>query len=345
LKKTLFILASVICAIAFAVRADEPKGAEPKEAPVEFKSENPKYHEADVALNEARTHLGSVTSAAERVKRLEGMVAKFPDYEYRADMLYYVGINDQMLQRYDAAIAAFEGALKAEPDIAKETPILSYLTALKGRTFVQQTNVGLLVLLVVSLLLAFGQLMRVNAAIPWGRLILVYGACVAIWVAIVLVLPLVLGQPRTGLDPFPKPVLSDIALGQMGDAPLRALLWYGAGAILATLPIMVAVATIRRKTLRLLLSMLGPLAVVAAIMGLYGVRYCYNDTRYDREGHRIFFLVKNIATKEDVPDEMLHLYDKSFQQRVLASRKTNTVAGAKYVLTNCPCPRVDANAE
>ena len=320
-RLTIYLL-SAICAFAPALRAaDAPGSAAPaEEAPAEFKSENPAYREADAVLNEARTHMGSADSAAARAQRLESMAAKFPDYPYRADVLYYAGLNYQMLKQNEKAIAAFEAALRYEPDIAKETPIQSYLKTLKSRTFVQRTNALLLVLLVASLALALGRLLRADVTLPWGRLVAMYGLTIVIWMSLVMVLPGLLGAARTGLAAYPKPVLSNMCLGHMGDAPLRALLWYGAGAILATLPIMTAVATLRSRSARVLLSVLGVVAVVGAIMGLFGIRYCYADAQVDRGSNRILFLARIITTKEEVPDEMLPLYDKSFQQRVLASR-------------------------
>lgn len=330
------LLLPLIGALALTARAESSTNAEPQEAPAEFKSDNPAYRPADDALNEARLHMGSVESAVERVKRLEAIAAKYPDYAYRADVLYYLGVNNQMLMRYDAAIAAFEAALMAEPDIAKETPIVSYLRTLKGRTFTRQASATLITILLASLALAFWRLARSEAAVPWGRLSVVYGLTLAFWAALVLLVPVVLGQPLTGLDPFPKPVLSDSHLGQLGDTPLRALLLYGAGAILATLPIIVAVATLTRKPARALLSGLGVLAVAGSIMGLYGLRYCYADTQYDAGSKRVFFLIKNIATKEDVPDEMLPLFDKDFRKKILESRRT-TATPAKAASSNCPC--------
>ena len=321
MKRLTVLLVPLICAIAFVARAEESTNAEPKEAPTEFKSENPAHREADAALNEARMHMGSLESAAERVKRLEGIAAKFTDYPYRADVFYYIGINNQMLQRYDEAVAAFEAALRTEPDIAKETPIVSYLNALKGRTFTKRASAMLIALLLAALALAFWRLTRADASVLWGRLSATYVLTLAFWTALVFFLPTLLGQPRTGLAPFPKPVLSNFCVGQMGDYPLRALLLYGAGAILAPLPIVIAVSTLQRRSARALLTVLGVLAVAGSVMGLFGIRYCYADARYDAGSKRIFFLIKNIASKEDVPEEMLPLYDKDFRQKIMESRQ------------------------
>ena len=301
MKRFVVFLAPLIFAIAFTARGEGT-------------------NDADIALNEARLHMGSVESAAERVKRLEALVTRFPDYPYRADMLYYIGINDQMLQRYDEAIAAFEAALRAEPDIAKETPIVSYLKALKGRTFTKRATTILIALLLTSLGLALWRLTRADPALLWGRLVACYAATTALWAALVYFLPAWLGQPRTGLELFPKPVLSNFGVGQMGDAPLRALLLYGAGAILATLPIVTALSTLKKRPARAILAVLGVATVAGSIMGLFCLRYCYADARYDAGSKRVFFMIKNIATKEDVPDEMLPLYDKDFRQRIMTER-------------------------
>ena len=314
-------------------KATAAKEAEPQEAPAEFKRDNPLHRAADAALNEAKAHTGSAETAMARAQRLEALAAKFPDYPYRADALYYAGVNWQILKQNERAIVAFKAALQAEPEIAKETPICSYLRMLEGQTFVQRTNAGLLALLAIVLVWSLGRLLQTNPALPWGMLFTVYAAFEVIWIALILALPMLLGRPAQASQAFaayPKPVLSDIALGELGDAPLRALLWYGAGAILATLPVVAAAATIRRRGIRIALSALGVLAMVAALLGLFGVRHCYADTQVDCGSHRIFFLIKSIATKEEVPDAMLPLYDKSFQQRILESRKHPGAAqGAK----------------
>lgn len=123
------------------------------------------------------------------------------------------------------------------------------------------------------------------------------------------------------MDAFPKPVLSDFRLGQIGDEPLRALLAYGLGAILATLPIVASTARIRRPGLRRMLTILGVLAVVGTLLGLYAIRHLYVNARYQADSNRLVFLVRSIDSIKEVPDEMLPLYDKDFVRKIQESRK------------------------
>ena len=319
----LFLLAPLVRAAGDAPPVGEakPAAAAAEVESAAFKSDNPLHAEADAVLNEARANLGDAAAARQRIARLEGVAARFPDYKFRADALYYAGLNWQTLGQDDQAAAAFEAALRVEPDIAKETPIVAYLKAARGHTFVRRANLVLLAVLVAVLVPALGRLTRADAAtLPWGRLFAVYGAVVAVWTALVLLLPATLGPPGSGLADFPKPTLSNFRLGQIGDGPLRALLGYGAGAILATLPVVAAAARIRRPGRRIFVTTAGVLAVVTALMGLYGVRHLYADARYSAAGQRLVFLVRSIDTPRDVPDAMLPLYDTNFAARVRAAR-------------------------
>ena len=316
---------------SLAICTSPARASEEKSAPVVqasavtdpgFKSDDPKYAEADALLNEARANLGDAASARQRITRLEAVLAKYPSYKYRADAFYFVGLNAQFLGATDQAIQAFESALRTEPEIADETPILSYLRAAKNQTFLRVANILLLVLLAAALLPALARLTHADAAtLPWKRLFTVYAITAVGWTALVLLIPTLLGALKSGLDPFPKPVLSDYRLGQIGDTPLRALLGYGLGAILATLPIVAATARIPRPGLRRALTLLGVLAVIGAMMGLYDIRHLYVNARYQNETRRMVFLVRSVDSMQDVPDEMLPLYDDKFRQRILESRK------------------------
>lgn len=326
----LALLVAGTCAFALpapGAEGEKPADAKPAEAApagedAGFKSDNPLHAPADIVLNEARANLGDAASARQRIVRLEDMLARFPDYKYRADAYYFVGLNAQLLGENDRAVRAFEDALRAEPGIADETPIASYLRAAKGRTFLRTANVALLALLAVVLLPALWRLTRADGAtLPWGRLFAVYVGATAAWIALVYLLPGALGSPHAGMDAFPKPVLSDFRLGQIGDEPLRALLAYGLGAILATLPIVASTARIRRPGLRRMLTILGVLAVVGTLLGLYAIRHLYVNARYQADSNRLVFLVRSIDSIKEVPDEMLPLYDKDFVRKIQESRK------------------------
>ena len=287
-----------------------------------FHSDDPKYADADATLNEARANLGDNAAARQRITRLQGVLARFTDYKYRADVFYFIGLNAQYLGENQQAVAAFESALRTEPEIANETPIVAYLRAARSQVFLQLGNILLLVLLATALLPALLRLTCADTALlPWKRLFAVYAVTAVVWIALVFLLPALLGALKSGLDPFPKPVLSDYRFGQIGDEPLRALFGYGLGAILATLPIVAATARIARPGLRWALAVLGVLAVISALMGLYGIRHLYVSARYPGSCSRVVFLVRSVDSMQDVPDAMLPLYEDDFRKRVLESRK------------------------
>jgi tetratricopeptide (TPR) repeat protein len=304
---------------AMATNAAAPKVAEDAGG---FTSDDPAHLSADIVLNEARANLGDAAAVRQRIARLEGVLARFPDYKFRADAFYFIGLNAEALGEHERAVHAFESALQVEPGIANETPILSYLRAARSHTFRRAADGVLLALLAAALLPALFCLLRPDAAdLPWRRLFAVYGAALAVWALLVALLPVFAGPLRIGLDPFPKPVLTNFRLGQIGDGPLRALFGYGAGAILATLPVVAACARMRCPVGRRVLTGLGTVAVLAAVLGLYAVRHLYVNARFQREGARLVFFVRSIDSMKEVPDAMLPLYDEKFAKRVIEARK------------------------
>jgi len=290
-----------------------------------YKSDDPVYATADAVLNEARLNMGNATSARQRIAKLEDVAARYPQYKFLSDAYYFIGLNEQLLKDNPRAVLAFETALKIEPDIANETPILSYLRAAKSVTFRRMADVVLLVILAATVLIALFRLTRPDAAnLPWKRFVGVYLAVSIVWGVFVLLLPFLLGPPHSGLEPFPKPVLANFRIGQIGDAPLRALFGYGLGAILATLPIVAACARVRSRPIRRLSLVLGCLLAGGALLGLYTIRHLYVEARYQGSSARFLFLVRSIDTIQDIPDAMIPLYDADFAKKVRESRKEHT---------------------
>lgn len=278
--------------------------------------------EADSILNEARLNTGDLASAPGLIDGLERMANKFPGYKYRADLYYYLGFNEQTLGEYSKAANAFQTALKIEPAIATETPIISYLRAAKNHTFIRVSNFLLIGLLIITLVPSIWQLTRKDmAGIKWGRIFSLYLIISALYAVIIFLLPVVFGSLKSGLEEFPKPVLSNFHIGQIGDQPLMALLGYGIGAILATLPVVTSASRIKSNVTKNVLTTVGVILVMFSVMGLYGIRHLFLQAKYNNEQNRFVFLSKSIDSMNDVPDVMFPLYEKDFVKRILERRK------------------------
>ena len=317
------ILIFLMAVLAAWIQAGACFGEEEKtnqESPV-VASSNGSQTEADVVLEEARSNMGDAAAVRQRIERLQSVLDRFINYKYRADLYYYLGLNEQTLGEYDKAIQAFEAALRTEQQIAVKTPIVSYLKAAKNRTLIRTTNIALIVLLIATLCPALWRLLREDAAsLPWKRLFFLYLITVAAYSAVILLLPIALGPVHSGLSSFPKPVLSNFRMGQIGDQPLLALLGYGIGAILATLPVVAAASRLRTPVMKYMAAGVGAGLVVGSVMGLYGIRHLFLNAQYNRAEHRLVFLVKSIDSMKDVPDEMLPMYDDNFRKRILDKR-------------------------
>ncbi len=287
-----------------------------------YRSADPRFAEADAVLNEARLATANAVAAEARIAKLEGVIERFPDYPHRAMAEYYLGLNCQVLERYDQAAKAFAAALRDKPELEFKTSIMSYLDTARRRRFASRASLGLIGVLALALVMALWRLSRADSAdIRWGRTIAPFAGALVVWAALVLLVPMLLGPPAKGLEKFPTPTLVGFRLGQLGDGPLRTLGWYGVFAILAALPVVAAASRLAGAARRILLGALGVLVVAGSLMGLFTLRYCWGQSQYDAGSGRINFLVKDIATQADVPDEMLPLYDPEFRERIIQNRK------------------------
>lgn len=293
----------------------------------EYDSGEERFRNADRTLNEARLATSDPARARRRIAELEAILETHPDYPHRAMVHYFLGLNHQFLGNQGRAAAAFEAALQGRPDLAGRTPIMAYLDMARRRNFADTAPRYLLVALALLLAISVVPLFRADLGrVPWRRLGLVFGIALLLWPAIALLVPLVLGRPTTGIETYPKPTLVNVGLGQTGDAPLRSLLVYGFGAIGATLLVSAGSSAIRSRPWRQAAMAGGALLAGGLVMSLFYVQRCYGRSRYDPQGTRLVFLVKDIAWKKEVPEEMLPLYDEDFRNKIIEARKA---AGAR----------------
>lgn len=287
-----------------------------------------KYPEADSVFRAARKSMKSERNAPEFIAKLEQTIAKYPDYPMKGFLLYYLGLNARTNGDFSKAVKAFEEALKAKPDIAYKTPIVSYLKTAKNRALLRMIYIICSVLLLMALIPSLIGLTQKNAAeLPWRRIVTVYGVTLALWAAIAFLLPRLYGSLAIEPGLYPNPTLSNVSIGQIGDASLRALLGYGLFAILATLPIIIATTRIQKQTLKTIVSVIGVMVVIGSSMGLYSTRHIYTDSRYDSESNRLVFFIKSITNPDEIPDVMFPMYDEKRRAHFLKNREVK--AGEK----------------
>lgn len=281
-----------------------------------------KYPEADAVFRDTRKSMKNAQNTPEFIATLEQTIAKYPDYPMKGYLLYFLGLNARTHGDYAKAVTAFEDALEAKPDIAYKTPIVSYLKAAKNRAVLKMIRIVCTVLLLLVLVPSlFGLTLKSAGELPWRRILTVYGVTLIIWAAIVFLMPKLYGSLAVEPGLYPNPTLSNTSIGQIGDDALQALLGYGLFAILATLPIIIAAGRIPKQAVRTMASVAGVIVVVGSLMGLYGVRHLYTDSRYDAGSNRLVFFIKSITNPAEIPDEMFSLYDENRRAHFLKDRE------------------------
>jgi hypothetical protein len=288
----------------------------------EYDSGQERFRGADRALNEARLATSDPARARQRVARLEAVLESHPDYPYRPMVRYFLGLNLKLLGEHGRAAEAFEAALEGRPDLAHRTPIMAYLRLARQREFVERAPRFLLAALALLLLVSVLPLFRADPSrVPWRRLGAIYGPAALLWPALLLVLPPLAGTPATGLEGYPRPALVNTGLGQLGDGVLRSLLGYGLAAILAAALVAIGASLLRSRPRRAAATVAGGLLAAALVMALFYVQRCHGRASYDARGRRLVFLVKEIAWKHEVPEEMLPLYDEDFRKKIVEARR------------------------
>jgi hypothetical protein len=288
----------------------------------EYDSGEERFKEADRVLNEARLATSDPVKARRRIRELEGILSAHPDYPHRPMVQYFLGLNLQLVGEYGRAAVAFEAALAGKPDLSRRTPVRAYLDLARKKQFAHSAPRYLLGALALVLLASVLPLFRADLGrVPWRRLCFVFGAALLAWTIAVLLVPPLVGVPDGGIEGYPTPTLANVRLGQIGDGVLRSLLSYGLGAILAAGLVSVGTSLIRSRAPRAAAMSGGGLLVAGLIMALFYVQHCYGRCKHYSRGGRLVFLVKDIAWKKEVPDEMLPFYDEDFRRKILEARK------------------------
>ncbi|MFO7900135.1 MAG: hypothetical protein R6V58_13880 [Planctomycetota bacterium] len=314
---TAAVLGLCLLGLAGGSRAGEPAA----HLLQEYKSEDPAYREADELLNEVKFATSSPEKARTQIDQLEQVLAKYPDYPHRHAAHYFLGMNYQLLGEYGKAADAFESALERKPELASEMALDDRVETLRER-HLAQTAPRILIFVILGLLVvgAIPMLKKERAPVPWVRLIVVYGAALALWGLVIWLVPILLGPPE--VSGYPRPTFVGYRLGQVGDGRLVALLGYGAGAIAAAFLLSVSLAGLRSAGLRRGLSLALVLLMTGSCMALYSVRNWYGQGEFGRYGGRLIVLIKDISEKHEVPDEMIPLYEhERFRKRIIEAKK------------------------
>ena len=280
-----------------------------------------KYPEADSIFRVARTTMKDERNTPEFIASLEQTIAKYPDYPMKGFLLYYLGLNARTKGDFAKATQAFGEALKAKPDLAYKTPVVSYLKTAKNRALLRLINIICIAVLLITLLPSLIVLTRKSASnLPWSRILALYGAVLALWAIVALLLPRLYGSLAIEPGLYPKPTLSNASIGQIGDGALRALLGYGLFAILATLPVIIAASRLKAQAVRTAVSAAGVIAVAGSLMGLYTARHIYTNSRYDGKSNRLVFFIESITDPDSIPGVMFPLFDEKYREHLIKER-------------------------
>lgn len=279
----------------------------------------PAFIAADEVLNRCRLATVDPERAQARVTALEEVIANHADYPDLAMAHYFLGLNLQVVERYGEAVSAFSVALDRRPELAEMSAITSYIAANRRKYWADMgpkaCGGAAAVLVLVGLVLALG---APRGAVPWPRLALAGGLGLAAWVALVVLLPLVMGPPaESALEGFADPVLVQLRVGHIGHQPLLVLAAYGAGAILAALVVAGGCARLGRSALPV--GVVAAFLVAAMVVGAGYFRHFHG--RYSFRDGRLVFLAREIAWKKDVPEAMYPLYHEDFRHRIIAAKK------------------------
>jgi len=284
-----------------------------------YDSNDPQFVAADELMNQCRLATCNPAQAELRIEQLQNLLATQPDYPHRGMTWYFLGMHQQQLQQYGAAVSSFKQALYADPQLLNRTPIQHYIMRCKRQDITQRGPViataiaGTLLLLALIVVLAKPPPGRV-----WRRTSLVYGGGLALWLLLVVLVPVAFGPVVSGTGDFPQPVYIGHQLQQPGHQVLWQLLTYGSLALIASALVSLAASRLSARN-RAPAAIIASLVVIFLILGSGYLRHWHG--RFSIHDGQVVFLVREIAWKQDVPDEMLPLFDEDFRNRIIQAKQ------------------------
>lgn len=283
-----------------------------------FDHQDPRFAAGDALLNDCRLTTVDPTVAAQRVMRLEALLAAQPPHPDRALAWYFLGVNQQVCERFGAAADAFDQALELMPSLAQISAIEAYSSSCRKRHLAAVGPLWCGGLGGVFLLLGLvGCLSAPPGAVPWRRLVVAMGAALLIWLLLIPLVPLLMGAPApSALTGYATPVLVTSLPGEIGQRSLWILALYGAVAISAGFVLAAAAARLPRG--RVPTAVLAAGLVAACVVGVGYFRHFHG--RYHFRDGRLLFLAQEIAWKKDVPAAMLPLFDEDFRARIMEAQ-------------------------
>lgn len=291
----------------------------------EYKSADAKYAKADAVLNRVRFATANLKRAKGYIRDLEAVIQRYPRYEYKAEAYYFLGVNRKFAHDYTGAVEAFSHALNLKPELAQRAPIDAFIkTSRFEHRAIMIPRFAWGALAIVAVL---GVFLAVKGR-AWehvNRRSMVFAAgCFLVWLIAFFVLSAINTTSQvTGLESYPKPVLVNTTLGTIGDAPFRGILGFGSAAVALSILFSLASSQVSSRAKRHAVNIAASLVASIALMTLCYMRFCYRTAGHieGTAGGRMNIQIKDIVRREDIPDEMLKLYDEEFRNKVLEDRK------------------------
>jgi hypothetical protein len=292
-----------------------------------YDSGEDKYQEADAALNAARFVTYSPEKIPVRINKLKLMLQQYPKYPYRAEMYYFLGVMEQNQKNYSGAITAFQKAIELNPDLKWMTPAEDYLKVLHKKWqklwFPRYALMVLAAVIIIGIIIALANRknLKFNRKMVWKFTLLPILWCIFFAISGLIKFPV----DKAQLSSFPKPVMVYMRLVDTGSAPLWLLGLFGLIAVILSMLFALATSGLQKKFLPYLLNFLLSASASIAIMVYFYMTFCFNASLEAGQdagwlSKRTVFLIKELAFKYEVPDDMLHLYDERFRKEIIKTK-------------------------
>jgi len=292
----------------------------------EYKSGDSRFAEADAVLNKVRMATVNTVTALQYSEEIEHMLHTYPDYPYKAEAYYFLGLNYKIAAEYSAAKDACEMALKLNHGLEDTTPVKSFIKGaifeLRAIWYPRYAVIAILVVLLGGVLIMLKSTESPKISVRYLKFSLI---TVVLWAALFIGISLVnTASSVTHVADYPQPTLINTTIGTIGSAPLAGIFVFGAIGIIALLFFVFTTSTVQSVASRKIVNVSAAIIVSTSTMVLCYMQFCYRNATFIWEGKlhssRMNILVKDLVWRNEIPDEMLELYDEGFRAKVLESR-------------------------
>jgi len=283
------------------------------------------YNQIDTVMNEVRFDTSNRANVYERVNVLTEAINAHPDYPHLGQAYYFLGAHQMQIDSYSDALESFNKARKLNPGLDTRTPILTYLTKsqenLKKQTIYRITTSVLLSIIIFSVLIMFKT--KSYKYLPRKSAAVIVITSITLLAVVVVISMNVESDQEVLSELFTPPVLTLSGTTTAYSQPLWLLIGYGTAAIVLSLFIACSTAGLTNKSVKYIISPLFSVVAAASLMTLFYMNECYDNAQRTGNGigTQFHFLEKLILWHHEVPDEMIHLYDKDLQHIIRDAKK------------------------